>query len=134
MTPCAQGTRVGSKASIVFCEILTFTRIWGICSSLDTARPDGASPSFFRRNGRWHGDRRRWPSLRHFTTRHPSAQPGRKVPSHDCHAKERISAAFSGTDKKTLYVVGAGALGPDGKELRPSEGVRNNAKTIYRPC
>jgi len=43
-----------------------------------------------------------------------------------------ISAAFSGTDKKTLYVVGAGALGPDGREFRASEGVRNNAKTIYK--
>ncbi len=43
-----------------------------------------------------------------------------------------ISAAFSGKDKKTLYVVGAGALGPDGKEFRTPEGVRNNAKTIYR--
>ena len=43
-----------------------------------------------------------------------------------------ISAAFSGPDKKTLYVVGAGALGPDGKEFRTPEGVRNNAKTIYK--
>jgi gluconolactonase len=43
-----------------------------------------------------------------------------------------ISAAFSGKDKKTLYVVGAGALGPDGKEFHTPEGVRNNAKTIYR--
>ena len=43
-----------------------------------------------------------------------------------------ISAAFSGPDKKTLYVVGAGALGPDGQEFRTPEGVRNNAKTIYK--
>ena len=43
-----------------------------------------------------------------------------------------ISVAFSGKDKKTLYVVGAGALGPDGKEFHTPEGVRNNAKTIYR--
>lgn len=43
-----------------------------------------------------------------------------------------ISAAFSGKDKKTLYVVGAGALGPDGKEFHTPEGVRNNAKSIYR--
>jgi gluconolactonase len=43
-----------------------------------------------------------------------------------------ISVAFSGRDKKTLYVVGSGALGPDGKEFRTPEGVRNNAKTIYR--
>jgi gluconolactonase len=43
-----------------------------------------------------------------------------------------ISVAFSGPDKKTLYVVGSGALGPDGQELRTPEGVRNNAKTIYK--
>ena len=43
-----------------------------------------------------------------------------------------ISTAFSGKDKKTLYVVGAGALGPDNQEFRTPEGVRNNAKSIYR--
>jgi gluconolactonase len=43
-----------------------------------------------------------------------------------------ISVAFSGPNKKTLYVVGSGALGPDGKEFTTPEGVRNNAKTIYR--
>jgi gluconolactonase len=43
-----------------------------------------------------------------------------------------ISAAFSGPDKKTLYVVGSGALGPDGREFTTPEGVRNNAKTIYK--
>src|SRR5579863_1921150 len=43
-----------------------------------------------------------------------------------------ISAAFSGPGKKTLYVVGAGALRADGQEFRTPEGVRNNAKTIYR--
>lgn len=43
-----------------------------------------------------------------------------------------ISVAFSGPDKKTLYVVGSGALGPDGREFVTPEGVRNNAKTIYR--
>jgi gluconolactonase len=43
-----------------------------------------------------------------------------------------ISVAFSGADKKTLYVVGSGALGPDGREFTTPEGVRNNAKTIYR--
>jgi gluconolactonase len=46
--------------------------------------------------------------------------------------RSAISVAFSGPEKKTLYVVGAGALGPDGSELRTPEGVRNNAKTIYR--
>jgi gluconolactonase len=45
--------------------------------------------------------------------------------------RDAISAAFSGTDKKTLYIVGSGALGPDGKEHRTPDGVRNNAKTIY---
>jgi gluconolactonase len=43
-----------------------------------------------------------------------------------------ISAAFSGADKKTLYVVGGGALGPDGKEFQTPQGVRNNAKTIFK--
>jgi len=43
-----------------------------------------------------------------------------------------ISAAFSGPGKKTLYVVGSGALGPDGAEYKTPEGVRNNAKTIYK--
>lgn len=43
-----------------------------------------------------------------------------------------ISVAFSGPGKRTLYVVGSGALGPDGQEVRTPDGVRNNAKTIYR--
>jgi gluconolactonase len=43
-----------------------------------------------------------------------------------------ISAAFSGADKKTLYVVGAGALNADGTEFQTPTGVRNNAKSIYR--
>jgi gluconolactonase len=43
-----------------------------------------------------------------------------------------ISAAFSGADKRMLYVVGSGALGPEGRELTTPEGVRNNAKTIYK--
>jgi gluconolactonase len=43
-----------------------------------------------------------------------------------------ISVAFSGPRKQTLYVVGSGALGPDGQEFRTPDGVRNNAKTIYR--
>ena len=42
-----------------------------------------------------------------------------------------ISVAFSGPEKKKLYVVGSGALGPDGKEFRTPDGVRNNAKTIF---
>jgi len=43
-----------------------------------------------------------------------------------------ISVAFSGPEKRTLYIVGSGALGPDGQEFRTPDGVRNNAKTIYR--
>jgi gluconolactonase len=43
-----------------------------------------------------------------------------------------ISVAFSGPGKKTMYVVGAGALAPDGKEFETPKGVRNNAKTIYK--
>jgi len=43
-----------------------------------------------------------------------------------------ISVAFSGPDKKTLYIVGSGALGPDGKEFNTPAGVRNNAKSIYK--
>lgn len=46
--------------------------------------------------------------------------------------RNAISVAFSGKDKKTLYVVGSGALGPDGKEFTTPQGVRNNAKTIYK--
>jgi len=46
--------------------------------------------------------------------------------------REAISAAFSGPGKKTLYIVSSGALGPDGNEFRTPEGVRNNAKTIYK--
>jgi gluconolactonase len=43
-----------------------------------------------------------------------------------------ISVAFSGPGKRTLYIVGSGALGPDGQEFKTPDGVRNNAKTIYR--
>jgi sugar lactone lactonase YvrE len=43
-----------------------------------------------------------------------------------------ISVAFSGAGKKTMYVVGAGALGPDGLEFKTPQGVRNNAKTIFK--
>lgn len=42
------------------------------------------------------------------------------------------SVAFAGADKKTLYVTGSGALGPDGKEIVTAAGVRNNAKSIFR--
>ena len=46
--------------------------------------------------------------------------------------RNAISVAFAGANKQTLYVVGSGALGPDGKEFTTPEGVRNNAKTIYK--
>lgn len=43
-----------------------------------------------------------------------------------------ITLAFSGPDKKTLYVPQMGAVGPDGKPWATPEGVRNTAMTIYR--
>ena len=43
-----------------------------------------------------------------------------------------ISAAFSGSGKKTLYIACLGALGPDGKEVKTPAGVRNTAMTIYK--
>jgi gluconolactonase len=43
-----------------------------------------------------------------------------------------ISVAFAGPDKKTMYVVGSGASNPDGSEVTTPQGVRNNAKTIFR--
>ena len=46
--------------------------------------------------------------------------------------RNAISVAFAGPAKKTLYIVGSGALGSDGQEFRTPDGVRNNAKTIYR--
>lgn len=46
--------------------------------------------------------------------------------------RNAISVAFAGRDKKTLYIVGSGALGADGKEFITPDGARNNAKTIYK--
>jgi gluconolactonase len=46
--------------------------------------------------------------------------------------RNAISVAFAGPGKRTLYVVGSGALGPDGREFTTPAGVRNNAKTIYK--
>jgi gluconolactonase len=43
-----------------------------------------------------------------------------------------ITLAFSGPDKKTLYVPQMGAIGPDGKAWTTPEGVRNTAMTIYK--
>ncbi len=42
-----------------------------------------------------------------------------------------ITLAFSGPEKKTLYVPQMGAVGPDGKAWTTPEGVRNTAMTIY---
>jgi gluconolactonase len=43
-----------------------------------------------------------------------------------------ITLAFSGPDKKTLYVPMMGAVGPDGKAWTTPEGVRNTAMTMYK--
>lgn len=43
-----------------------------------------------------------------------------------------VATAFAGPDKKMLYVVGSGALAPNGKEFTLAEGFRNNSKTIYK--
>lgn len=43
-----------------------------------------------------------------------------------------ISIAFSGPEKRTLYVAQMGAVGPDGKPWSTPTGVRNTAMTIYR--
>lgn len=42
------------------------------------------------------------------------------------------SLAFSGPGKKWLYAQGRGATGPDGQEMKTPEGVRNNAKSLYK--
>jgi gluconolactonase len=42
-----------------------------------------------------------------------------------------ITLAFSGPDKKTLYVPQSGAIGPDGKAWTTPETIRNTAMTIY---
>ena len=42
-----------------------------------------------------------------------------------------ITLAFSGPDKKTLYVPQMGAVGPDGKAWATPELIRNTAMTIY---
>jgi gluconolactonase len=43
-----------------------------------------------------------------------------------------ITLAFSGPDRKTIYVPMSGAIGPNGKEWTTPEGVRNTAMTIYK--
>jgi gluconolactonase len=42
-----------------------------------------------------------------------------------------ITLAFSGPDKKTLFVPQMGAIGPDGKAWTTPELIRNTAMTIY---
>ncbi|MBN1237602.1 MAG: SMP-30/gluconolactonase/LRE family protein [Gammaproteobacteria bacterium] len=42
-----------------------------------------------------------------------------------------ITLAFSGPEKRTLYVPMMGAVGPDGKPWSTPEGIRNTAMTIY---
>jgi len=42
-----------------------------------------------------------------------------------------ITLAFSGPDKKTLYVAQMGAVGPDGKAWATPDLIRNTAMTIY---
>ncbi len=46
--------------------------------------------------------------------------------------RRAITLAFSGPDKKYLYVPQMGAVGPDGKAWETPEGIRNTAMTIYR--
>jgi len=46
--------------------------------------------------------------------------------------RNAITLAFSGPDKKTLYVGGMGATGANGQEFRTPEGVRNTAMTVYK--
>lgn len=46
--------------------------------------------------------------------------------------RNAISVAFSGPDKKTLYIVCTGALDADGNEMTTPPGVRNNAKSIFK--
>jgi sugar lactone lactonase YvrE len=43
-----------------------------------------------------------------------------------------ISLAFSGPDKKTLYVASMGAVGPNGKAFVTPKGVRNTSMTLYK--
>ena len=42
-----------------------------------------------------------------------------------------ITLAFSGPEKRTLYVPMMGAVGPDGKAWATRDGIRNTAMTIY---
>lgn len=46
--------------------------------------------------------------------------------------RNAISVAFAGAAKRTLYIVGSGALDAQGKEMTTPPGVRNNAKSIFK--
>jgi gluconolactonase len=46
--------------------------------------------------------------------------------------RNSITLAFSGPRKKTLYVGCLGALGPDGKDIKTADGVRNTSMTVYK--
>lgn len=46
--------------------------------------------------------------------------------------RRAITLAFAGPDRRTLYVGGLGAVGPDGQAWATPEGVRNVAATIYK--
>ncbi len=46
--------------------------------------------------------------------------------------RQPITIAFSGPEKKTLYVGQMGAVGPDGKAWATPQGTRNTAMTLYR--
>jgi gluconolactonase len=70
-----------------------------------------------------------------YVTSHPGVQviaPDGKYLGLIPTPRPAISVAFAGPGKHTLYIVGSGALGLDGHELQTPEGVRNNAKSIYK--
>jgi len=46
--------------------------------------------------------------------------------------RRAITLAFSGPDKRMLYVPQMGAVGPDGQTWETPEGIRNTAMTIFR--
>ena len=66
-----------------------------------------------------------------------SSAPGVQVFSPDGHylgviptPRPIISVAFAGPDKKTLYIVGAGARDASGQEIK--EGPQQTGRTIYK--
>ena len=69
------------------------------------------------------------PGRRHW---HSGVRPGWKISRCHSDTAERGHRCLCGPDKKTLYIVGGGAVAPNGKEFVPGEGIRSNAKTIYK--